>query len=490
MRVIVLSLAAFLVITTVATAAPESPGLSPGTLQLYTGTLLPGEQGVVVAEPLESVPCMTEMERALAQEEVAKNRRRLIAEGILRAPDPLAPVSVPALSWPLRAGPGFMDGNNAPVSAFADHGSLVDWNCGSRTYSGHRGTDIYIWPMPWYKMDHDNIEIVAAAAGTIILRVDGNYDRSCAASGASANKIYLQHADGSITIYAHMKNNSVTPKDVGEQVEAGEYLGVVGSSGSSTGPHLHMEVYDSGGGLVDPYFGPCNSWNPSSLWAEQEPYLNSSILRIRTHSAHPVYPPCPEQEIPNEMRSMIPPGTSMYFLAYYRDWDVGMTSYYRILRPDGQPWLAWSYTPGSYYNHVYYYANRILPADAQTGIWWFEATLGDQTERWAFGVNVEVPTAVSRVSGFSPNLRHWPNPSSSSTTITFDLPGDEVVELAVFDVSGRRVRTLLADARMSGVCDVVWDGRDGEGRKVSTGVYFYRLKGPDFTETRKLTIIR
>ena len=491
MRFPQLSLIAFLTMTSVAAADPEmniSP--PPGTWQVSNGTLLPYEHGILVPSELESEPCLTEEERAFAQDEVAKNRRRLIAQGILRAPDPLAPATVPALLWPLKAAPDFTDGNNAAITAFVDHGSLVDWNCGTRTIAGHRGTDFYIYPLPWYKMDHDCIEIVAAAAGTIILKVDGNYDRSCAMNTNDANKIYLQHDDGSMTTYVHMKINSLTSKGVGERVEAGEYLGVVGSSGNSTGPHLHMEVYDSEGGLVDPYFGPCNSMNASSLWAVQEPYVNSSILRVRSHSALPVTPPCPGQEILNELRDWIQPGTSLVFLVYYRDWAAGMTSQYRMLQPDGEEWLAWSYTPGSYYNHVSYYATRTLPQNAQTGVWWFEATLGSQTERWAFGVNTAVPTAVSPVPGLSPRLRHWPNPSSSSTTISFELPREDMVELAVFDVSGRRVRTLLSHANMVGPCDIVWDGRDDNGRNVSTGVYFYRLKGRSFTEARKMTIIR
>ena len=115
--------------------------------------------------------------------------------------------------------------------------------------------------------------------------------------------------------------------------------------------------------------------------------------------------------------------------------------------------------------------------------------LGDQVERWAFGVAVNVSSPAAQGS-FDPRLRHWPNPSSVSTTIKFDLPRAEPVELAIYDARGRRVRTLLANTIVSGPCESYWDGRDGEGRPVGTGVYFYQLRVGDLTRTRKLTLLR
>lgn len=88
---------------------------------------------------------------------------------------------------------------------------------------------------------------VAAAPGVITYKDDGHPDRSCAFSSDSPNMVVVTHADGSYAWYLHFKNGSLTPKGVGEPVAQGEYLGTVGSSGSSTGPHLHFEVYDSSG---------------------------------------------------------------------------------------------------------------------------------------------------------------------------------------------------------------------------------------------------
>jgi flagellar hook assembly protein FlgD len=110
--------------------------------------------------------------------------------------------------------------------------------------------------------------------------------------------------------------------------------------------------------------------------------------------------------------------------------------------------------------------------------------------RWGFGVGIQITDAPVAVGPFDPHLRHWPNPSSSTTTILFDLPRQLPVQLAIYDTRGRRIRTLLSDAALSGPCESVWDGRDEEGQYVGAGVYFYQLKAQHFTRTRKLTLLK
>lgn len=67
--------------------------------------------------------------------------------------------------------------------------------------------------------------------------------------GAYGNTVVIQHADGMQTRYAHMSRNSVS---VGQTVTAGQHIGDVGSTGNTTGPHLHFEVMDANGNFVDP----------------------------------------------------------------------------------------------------------------------------------------------------------------------------------------------------------------------------------------------
>lgn len=182
-------------------------------------------------------------------------------------------------------------------------------------------------------MDEDKLAVVAAAPGTIVLRQDGFFDMSCGFDGGNWNAVYVQHADGSIAWYGHMKAGSVTPKTVGETVARGEYLGIVGSSGNSTGPHLHFESYDSGSNLIEPYAGPCNTLNVNSWWTVQPPYYESKILEMTTGFAPPGHPACPQIESPNEQLDFTPPAT-VYLAVYTRDHLFGQETVHEIFYPD------------------------------------------------------------------------------------------------------------------------------------------------------------
>lgn len=95
-------------------------------------------------------------------------------------------------------------------------------------------------------------------------------------------------------------------------------------------------------------------------------------------------------------------------------------------------------------------------------------------------------------------MQNYPNPFNPATTIRFEVPGSVgrgaagavPVTLAVYDVRGRLVRTLVADRRAPGRYEAAWDGRNDGGRRVSSGIYFYRLAAGDFTRTRKMVLLR
>jgi hypothetical protein len=83
-----------------------------------------------------------------------------------------------------------------------------------------------------------------------------------------------------------------------------------------------------------------------------------------------------------------------------------------------------------------------------------------------------------------------PNPFSPQTTITYSKTKGGMVDIQVFDVLGRRVRTLVTGFVQAGEHDVVWDGRDDSGDRVTPGLYFYRLQTENVVETRKLIVLR
>jgi len=83
-----------------------------------------------------------------------------------------------------------------------------------------------------------------------------------------------------------------------------------------------------------------------------------------------------------------------------------------------------------------------------------------------------------------------PNPFVGTTDIRYSLLERNEVDLSVFDITGRRVRTLVAGSVEAGQYRTSWDGRDAAGEKVAPGIYFYRLEAPGLEETRKMVVLR
>lgn len=84
-----------------------------------------------------------------------------------------------------------------------------------------------------------------------------------------------------------------------------------------------------------------------------------------------------------------------------------------------------------------------------------------------------------------------PNPFHGRTEVEFDLPRPGAARVDVFDVSGRRVTTLLRGERLAaGTHRVAWDGRDADAQRVAPGVYFVRMRANEGSVSRKVTLVR
>ena len=365
-------------------------------LFLLAPTLAIGETPPSAGGPLD-IPqqeeCLTEFERQRIRDMLDDNVELLHHLGQL--PEPTE--GTISLSWPLAAADNLSDdsyyfvGNYVDLDpAFPDQ--LLDYSCGERTYDrdtgyNHSGIDYVTWPFWWYKMDNDQVEIVAAAPGTLIGKDDGNPDRSCS-FGGTWNAAYIQHADGSTAWYGHMKNGTVTTKPVGSPIAAGEYLGIVGSSGSSTVPHLHFEVHDSDDDVVEPYNGTCQT--DPTWWDDQRPYYDSAINLIATHDEMPVFPTCPMTETPN-LETHFDPGATVHVALYFRDYLAGQVVDMNMVMPDGNVWQNWQhvYNDLPHLAGAYWVWTWFMPV-APEGWWTFEATYDGVTysTRFAMGSGI------------------------------------------------------------------------------------------------------
>ena len=93
------------------------------------------------------------------------------------------------------------------------------------------------------------------------------------------------------------------------------------------------------------------------------------------------------------------------------------------------------------------------------------------------------PAVASGPPGLAPNA---PNPFNPSTLIPYRLDADGPVRLEIYNLLGQRVRTLVDEAQTAGAYRVHWDARDAAGRRVSSGVYFLRLRYPGGVQTRRM----
>lgn len=113
----------------------------------------------------------------------------------------------------------------------------------------------------------------------------------------------------------------------------------------------------------------------------------------------------------------------------------------------------------------------------------------------AIGIHL-TGTVTASPDGPSPAVRgslldqNRPNPFNPSTTIAFDLPRPQRVQVSVYTVDGKRVATLRDGTLAAGRHEITWNGRDAKGRPQASGVYLYRLETAQGVESRRMTLVR
>lgn len=335
---------------------------------------------------------LTESERSAIATRARSTIARLEAQGVLETAAASAPVRF--VTWPVVPALGAPDARLDVVSYFVDHdaqspGAVRDFACGPRSYDtagyDHAGTDIALWPFAWTRMDRNEALVVAAAAGTIVLKQDGNPDRNCSLDASTPwNAILVRHRDGTVAWYGHLKSGSLTTKPEGSMVRAGEFLGVVGSSGSSTAPHLHFEIHDTEGRIVDPFAGSCNP-QPTASWREPVPYESPRINKVATHWAPPQTAACPSTREARNLRQRFAPGERIVYAVYLRDQIAGVPIDYEIVAPGGAVVDRWSQEGLEATSSASYWTwDSTVPADAAPGRWRVRVTFGGETMEHEF----------------------------------------------------------------------------------------------------------
>jgi hypothetical protein len=107
------------------------------------------------------------------------------------------------------------------------------------------------------------------------------------------------------------------------------------------------------------------------------------------------------------------------------------------------------------------------------------------------GSELRSPPVSAAMNVLSTHIgQNRPNPFNPTTELEYRLAQDSHASLIIYDVTGRRIRTLVDQVQKSGIHRVRWNGRDTDGRLVSSGVYFYKLTAGSFSQTRRMVLLK
>lgn len=110
-----------------------------------------------------------------------------------------------------------------------------------------------------------------------------------------------------------------------------------------------------------------------------------------------------------------------------------------------------------------------------------------------FSVTTLMATSVEETPAIAEGFKldqNYPNPFNPSTTINYSVNQAGVVELKIFDLLGKKIRTLVNENTPPGEYSVVWNGRDDFGKQAASGHYFYKIKAGRFQSTKKMLLLK
>jgi hypothetical protein len=117
-----------------------------------------------------------------------------------------------------------------------------------------------------------------------------------------------------------------------------------------------------------------------------------------------------------------------------------------------------------------------------------------EKEGWAIKLDQYIFTDITKNKHSIPDnfqlYQNYPNPFNPATIIRYSLPKADNVTLAVYDINGRLINTLVNEKQAAGIHQINWSGKDAENRVVAAGIYFYRIKSGSFMEIKKMILLK
>jgi hypothetical protein len=328
---------------------------------------------------------------------------------------------------------------------FMDHdttvGNIRDFQCGGLTYDGNLGTDFFLRD---FKQMDAGVYVLAAADGKVLLTHDDEFDRSKQSdTGGYGNYIKIVHGDSLIAYYACLRKKSFLVK-TGDSVHQGDHIAFVGSSGKSSDPHLHFEVYKFGK-LTDPCGKLCTG-EPEipALFTFSPPYDNDlSAIESATASGRfglDSMREHPDQKIFTVRDSFIT------FWTHGLSAGEGNSLLTRWYAPSGALWSSHLDSMGDNFRYWYYNVSIDGPGKAASmprGKWGVSIYIEDQ---FFDSASFEIRD-LAVASEKSPEINIAPNPAHHFVNITGITPR----EVHLYDMLGKEIPISVSHQDVSKV---------------------------------------
>jgi len=112
--------------------------------------------------------------------------------------------------------------------------------------------------------------------------------------------------------------------------------------------------------------------------------------------------------------------------------------------------------------------------------------MGDQNT-----TNCETASVIDETLPITYNLHNaYPNPFNPVTTLRYDLPEDANVNITIYDMMGRVVKTMVNTQQNAGFKSVQWNATKNMGQSVSAGLYLYTIQAGEFRQTKKMVLLK
>ena len=164
------------------------------------------------------------------------------------------------------------------------------------------------------------------------------------------------------------------------------------------------------------------------------------------------------------------------------DMDVAPTKFHGVWRLGTRGGATAHNWPVGYADNVKIWNYAITPDNDPNGI--FHGKTPDAGDALAVGDDVTINPDVFELS------QNYPNPFNPTTTFDLSLSRSQVVDFAIYNLMGQRVKTLVARNVPSGLHKISWDGKSMNGKEVASGLYIAKAIGDDFNFQKKITLLR